>query len=557
MKLTRGGVLMRVGMLLLFFVISITTDAKKVSKSDAISLGKAFFENSLSIRDLSVKDIREITQDGVICYYQINFEQGGWVLLSADDRAEAVLGYSKEGSFQYDEKLHVNVAGWLNNYKKTLEYIVENNEEIKDPTWNKLENEKKTLKAIQSSVSPLISVKWNQGTGFNQFCPVDVDGPGGHAYVGCVAVAMGQAMYVSKMAEPQGFKSYVHSDYGTLYVDYNKEEPYDWSNMSSTSGNEETARILYHCGVSIEMGYGADGSGAYTNDVASALKTYFGFSSQCKYYQRFDDESAWLDLLYDELDNNRPIIYAGNPPEGGVGHCFNLDGYDTNGLFHINWGWGGANNGYYNINMFKDGDQDYTAGHEAVVGLGAAYMGPTDITLSSTQVKENMPVGTYVADVDVEDLSTNDRFMFVVYGAPLYGGGYGPAKFYIENGALYTSQIFDKDIRSSERLSIEVLDGQFNSYIKDFKITILDNFTTDIKSKEYGDVVLYPNPAVNNLFVDIDQSITGVVNIYSIAGNKVFSKEINGDKVELEIDMLLNGVYFIELRDNKGGGCIY
>ena len=149
-----------------------------------------------------------------------------------------------------------------------------------------------------------------------------------------------------------------------------------------------------------------------------------------------------------------------------------------NGLFHINWGWGGANNGYYNINMFKDGDQDYTAGHEAVVGLGAAYMGPTDITLSSTQVKENMPVGTYVADVDVEDLSTNDRFMFVVYGAPLYGGGYGPAKFYIENGALYTSQIFDKDIRSSERLSIEVLDGQFNSYIKDFKITILDNFTT-------------------------------------------------------------------------------
>ena len=545
------GLLTKLLVFIVLFSSQLGLDAKRIDKTQAINTATLFFKNSLFKEGVKVKEIKEIKEDGNTYYYQINFEQGGWTLISADDRTEPIIGYSIDGAFCVSDKSPVNIQSFIKTYTKTLDYLIANNEDIQNKAWKELEKVK-TLKTTQASVSPLIPLKWNQGRGFNQYCPEDANGPDGHALVGCVAVAMGQALYVSKTADPQGFKQYNHDQYGSIYVDFDKEPDYDWSAMSTNSGNEETARLLFHCGVAVEMGYGADGSGAYTSDVDNALRNYFGFSSQTVHIDRYEDDNEWVDLMKSELDKSRPIIYAGNPPEGGTGHAWNVDGYDSNGLFHLNWGWGGANNGYFNINAFKEGDNDYTAGHEMVIGLGSAYMGPTNITLSSTEVMEFLPIGTYVADIEIDDLSTNDSFMYSLKGNPLYGGGYGEAKFYVEDDKLYTSEVFNRDERDMQRLTIEVTDRQLNTYSKSFEIDILDNPTADIDDEKKENIKLYPNPTADKFTIDYDGYFESSVGVYSMSGNLLLSKIVESANGSIDVSELPSGMYLVVVKNQNG-----
>ena len=152
------------------------------------------------------------------------------------------------------------------------------------------------------------------------FCPEDEEGPGGHAYVGCVAVAMAQAMSVFEYpVQAQGVKDYVHPDYGSLAVNYDLAAPYEWGQMSASSADEYNAILLYHCAVAVEMDFGPDGSGAYVRDANAAMKRYFGYPQSMSFEDRFADSEEWVDALVNELEAGRPIIYRGNPGDGTAG----------------------------------------------------------------------------------------------------------------------------------------------------------------------------------------------------------------------------------------------
>jgi hypothetical protein len=545
-QMIRGRLLLTV----LFSFLLLFTQAKKVEQADALDFAAAFINLNLAKEFAGIKNVQTIQSGSNILYYQINLEPSGWILISADDKAEPVLGYSTTGEFVSNETMPAHVKAILEGLEKNLESIIFDQELQPSAKWDEL-IAVPTLKSTNASVAPLIKMMWNQGKGFNQFCPEDPAGPDGHAYVGCVAVAMAQALSVHKNpVRPVGVYSYNHSTYGTLFVNFDNEPAYAWNDMTVKSGDPETARLLYHCGVAVNMDYGADGSGAYTKDVAKALKRNFGFTSQTQYFNRFDDEEAWVAFMKEELNTDFPIIYAGNAPSGGVGHCYNVDGYDSNDLFHINWGWGGTNNGYYNINLFKDGDNDYTSNQEVVIGVGPAYMGPTSISLSSLEVYADEPEGTFVAKVFVEDLTTDDSFTYELTGAARFPEGFLPSAFEIRNDSLFTLKVFDAGSTSKVTLIITVTDSENYSLENTFEIAVLPK--TSISNFQNTSFSIYPNPTHTYVYIETEAGADEYVKLYNTCGVLLNRKKLEKGITAIDVSELPAGIYFVKLYSGQG-----
>lgn len=150
-----------------------------------------------------------------------------------------------------------------------------------------------------------------------------------------------------------GHYSYEHQSFGTISSDFS-EHVYDWTNMIDRYNNGEysnvqadaVALLMKDCGVSLNMNYGPV-SGASIYSYTPAFKNYFRYSSRT--VNRSGCETAeFTRIITDELQEGRPIIYCGTGEDGG--HAFVVDGYDTNYFLHVNWGWGGYSDGYFDMN---------------------------------------------------------------------------------------------------------------------------------------------------------------------------------------------------------------
>jgi hypothetical protein len=303
-------------------------------------------------------------------FHVFNFPQGGFVIVSGEDAFAPIIGYSREGKFPEGE-LDPNYASFLRSYKDQINFIRENNiaqsVEVQQ-SWEEYNtlNTSRMMLAGDRDVEPLISVLWNQDYPYNAYCPDDVDGPGGHPYAGCVATAMSMVMsYYRYPEQGAGQHSYYYPGYGTISANFG-ETYYDWDAMlnsiNTNSGRaiNAIAELQFHCGVSVDMMYSADGSGAYSNDVPYALRTYFGYSPVVQYLQKNNYSlSVWEGYITASLDASQPLYYSGQDTEGG--HAFALDGYEVTGtgnMYHFNFGWSGSGNGNYTIsdvNGFSNG----------------------------------------------------------------------------------------------------------------------------------------------------------------------------------------------------------
>lgn len=229
-----------------------------------------------------------------------------------------------------------------------------------------------------TAVTPLLSTAWDQTCLYNDSCPSDVNAPPnlcGHVWAGCVATAMAQVMrYFSYPAQGTGSKSYYSIQYGNQHANFGSTT-YDWTQMPIllNQPSPEVARLMYHCGVSVEMNYHLLGSGALTSTAASALKTYFGYhSGLSEKYASSYSQAAWAALLKQEIDSARPVIYRSEQSTGGAGHAWVVDGYDQNGLFHCNWGWGGYYNGYFALSSLNPNLNSFNQNHGAITGIRPA-----------------------------------------------------------------------------------------------------------------------------------------------------------------------------------------
>lgn len=289
--------------------------------------------------------------------------KNGFILISADDCARPVLGYSEAGNFNIDA-IPGGLRDFIDNYVAQISFATANgitaSEEIARE-WADVLKDGTVEKYTKSSVEPFLTVHWNQDWPFNKFCPVDQWGPGGHVYAGCAAVSMAAIMrYWKYPATGTGTHSYVDDKYGTQTVNYG-EATYNWDNMPAYlySGSpadqvDEVAKLMYHCGVALDMDYGYDGSGTSSFYLPDAAKNYYSYASVTEYRDRDSySTSEWKKMLKENLDENFPIAYSGHKADGSGGHSFICCGYNENDFFFFDFGWSGMSNGYFSIDALN------------------------------------------------------------------------------------------------------------------------------------------------------------------------------------------------------------
>lgn len=282
--------------------------------------------------------------------------QGGFVIVSADDCATPILGYSSEGHFDM-ENIPIQLQEYLQGFVEQIEYGIENHVQADKRTAEQWERVKTTgyltNNRTNKVVEPLLSTKWSQGCLYNALCPEDEAGECGHVWTGCTATAMAQIMNYWQWPE-QGSGEHSYEWNGqTLSANFG-ETTYDWNNMldeyyswnSTQEQVEAVATLMYHCGVSVDMKYAPDGSAATLHP--EPLIDYFAYSDEMSFEYNWEfSDASWKAKLRDCLNLNRPLWYIGNTELGS--HAFVCDGYDDNDMFHFNWGWAGSNDGYYTI----------------------------------------------------------------------------------------------------------------------------------------------------------------------------------------------------------------
>ncbi len=410
-----------------------------------------------------------------VMYYVFNLRNAdGYVIITADDACYPVLGYSAESKFDVT-RVPIQLQKWLWHRAREIAYIkqqkFEADDEIKQE-WEALERPLATARTQRTmGVNPLITTKWDQAPFYNDLCPYDQQARD-RAVTGCVATAMAQVMkYHNYPQTGQGIKSYVHNKYGRLTADFGRTT-YDWRGMPNrvTNRNNAVATLMYHCGVSVEMDYGVEASGAQgTTDVVEAFTRYFGYASSTKYVEKKNyTETNWRNLLKAELDAKRPMYYGGYG--GGGGHAFVCDGYDDNNLFHFNWGWDGDSDGYFRINALNPGslgtgggDGGYNSGQDAVIGIQPAAVSPAPTTL---QLSKRVSITPNPIDFG-DDVTV--RFNVTNRGNTPFQGDYAAA-------------LFDKDSEfvtfigqplTNQRLNVN------NTYVSDLVFTQKDMFLSE------------------------------------------------------------------------------
>ena len=329
---------------------SITNAQNIVSEQLANKIGTIFVSSNTNRSNAVLSLIHtELGTDKQANLYIFNIEGGGFVIVSASKESRPILAYSFKNNF--GDEIPATASCFIDNYNNTINYYKNTDFPIDEATtklWNDLEanNVRSKTTAI---VDPLIQTQWNQDCYYNEYAPFDNYGPCYRAYAGCVACAMSQVMkYWNYPETGKGSHDYTHSKYGNLAADFGSTT-YKWDEMPNEiwSHNDAIATLMYQCGVSVNMNYGPDGSGAQSKDVETAMRSYFGYAA-AKYVERSScNDEEWIALLKSELDKEQPMYFSGTGEPGG--HAIVCDGYDSNDYFHFNMGWSGISDGFYSI----------------------------------------------------------------------------------------------------------------------------------------------------------------------------------------------------------------
>jgi hypothetical protein len=320
--------------------------ANPISREQALQNARDFF--AAKGKTLPERSFRHApVKNGVLTveanYFVFNVgDDQGFVIAAGDDCVPAILGYADRGTFAGDS-LPANVKWWLDGYSDAIGRLQASGQQAprRAPT--------------HAAIPALLTCQWNQGSPYNMYCPQFFD-TGETCVTGCVATAMAQIMYYHRVRSVRSVQADIPGytcstnweNYGKMTVQgIPKNSPIDWNDMTDTYDNASTdaakravANLMKYCGVSVKMDYSPSASGASSSYVVTALKNYFGYDAGTHYVWRSSySDDAWDELIYNELANGRPVHYSGQGSEGG--HAFVCDGYDGDGYYHINWGWGG------------------------------------------------------------------------------------------------------------------------------------------------------------------------------------------------------------------------
>lgn len=329
--------------------------AKERTNEEKMAIAKRYlFRHATNSRAKSLNKIQELKNlDGLTV---LGYQQGGFVIVSNDDTNAPVVGYSEQ-----EANLDAPELLW---------YLNAANQALLSRTASATASENK------EPIEPLLKTRWGQDTPYNNLCPTERENANVIYPTGCVATAMAQVMYYHQYPEKgTGNITYSFQD-RILSADFNNTY-YQWRLMTPTYKKGQysdesalaVATLMYQCGVSIKMQYNVGGSGAFSYNAATALRKNFGYHENLQiHYRDYYTAKEWINKVYNELKAGRPIIYTGVDENNG-GHCFVVDGYDQNNFVHVNWGWDGVNDGYYDIALLNPSGNKFSQGQTMLTGV--------------------------------------------------------------------------------------------------------------------------------------------------------------------------------------------
>ena len=328
---------------------ALNVSAQQISREVAAQKASAFVNKDNSqvkqMLTLAYKADKAATpfsskDDAYLYVFNKGFNQG-FVVVSGDERTNDILGYSNEGSFD-PNNLPPSLKYFLEEYEQQIKYMQENN----------IQPAKDIARAPKNNIGYLIKTKWDQGSPYNYYLS--------GCYTGCVATAMAQVMFYWQW--PQDATTTIPSYYvsgNSLSGSSLSPTTFEWSKMKLTyssfdyNDDHAVARLMQYAGHAVKMQYSTSGSGAYERDIINAMTNYFGYpKDEQLIYRTGLTATQWADTIYANLEDEIPVIMCG--ANSGGGHCFICDGYQD-GKYHINWGWSGYYDTYFDLEVLAPG----------------------------------------------------------------------------------------------------------------------------------------------------------------------------------------------------------
>jgi hypothetical protein len=450
----------------LFFII--TAEAGVRSKSEAQSIANQFLSKSQPhLRSLSNSNQKLMLEyisnnpqtdasSEMVYYYVFNVgENDGFIIVGGDDRAKKILGYSQEGRFDI-QSIPENLRYWLSCYETELKRLVTTGVNNAVQSHSSPVSGLRAGTAYAASINPLVHTIWDQGYPYNTLCPMIPNAQNQQSVTGCVATGTAQIMNYHKYPlTGTGSNSYVtKTNRVALNADFSSIT-FDWENMLDSyseagkiiteAQNNAVAVLMFSCGVACDMDYSSS-SGAYTIDIAEALIQNFSYDENLQYYQRdYFSESEWKDMIMAELNAGRPVAYAGTSTEGG--HFFVCDGYDSDGLFHFNWGWSAMSNGYYELSALDPPSMGiggssggFNLGQEMIIGIQP----PSSSSQPSYQINFQEPLSIFSDTVGLGAPFIITASGLFNEGVNSFTGNFGFGLFNPETGVLQYAFVTDE-----------------------------------------------------------------------------------------------------------------
>ena len=407
-----------------------TAWAAPVNENQARNIAASFMANhsmrSTSLRMAHKAPMVKTAGADNAAYYVFNATSGGFVIVAGDDRAPEVLGYSDKGTFDI-ETVPEAMQEMLEGYEAQINALA-------------LGAKPASRSTSGPAIRPLVTASWSQNAPYNTMLPTLNNGQ--QAVAGCVATAMAQVLYYWKQPTiSTAIPEYTSQSLG-IYMPELPAAEFNWEAMQDVYLSSDTqsegalaaAQLTLYCAQSVKMNFLYGTSGANTGHIPNAISTYFGYkrSAHCEYRENYSTQ-GWNNLVYSELTEGRPVIYSGSKASGG--HAFICDGYDGEGMFHINWGWDGMSNGYYLLNVLNPDAQGTGSASEAYGYIYGQYIvagiepgeGNSEFALTAGDVALNSAVTSRVSNNANFSANVNGKFfnytaetMSVSFGWGLY-----------------------------------------------------------------------------------------------------------------------------------------
>jgi len=558
-----------------FLIAAFSGSADEVNQSTAAQTGLNFWASkAATVKETpAILKSYTITDQNAPVYYVFDIYPEGFVIVAAEDAVKPILAYSFEGFYQADNQSPA-FSGWMQQYTQFINSCRSEQRKAEKSVadaWALYSSPvSPDTKAGTKAVLPLVTTRWDQGTYYNYSCPAHASGPDGHCVTGCVATAMAQVMkYWNYPESGFGSHSYEHPFYGTLAVDFSAAT-YNWAGMTNTANSTSKVPIsllMYHCGVSVEMNYSPASSGSYTELAKDALKNYYHYRSTIALLEKNDYTWVeWRQIIMDNLDDGKPLIYSGSGSGGG--HAWVCDGYQDTSNFHMNWGWGGYNNAYFDL----DNLTDFPSGHQIVANIipnFEYYCNDQKLMTDKTRTfGDGSGYSYYWNDTDCDWLIQPVDATGIILNFTLFNTEEDKDVLSVYDGTTtsdpllgtYSGINMPPTLTSTGGSMLIVFNSDASNQYPGWEA--IYTATVPAGTNDYdlsGSTTLYPNPAQGTLHLNFSNPIQEevVLSITNVTGQLLKSQvlPVASGNVVIDLEQLPQGVYMLSINGQQNHFC--